>query len=179
MAEETVMKIISFAYTTPALLAGRKTVTRREWKDSWAERFKKDEFVQAYDKDARYGGKKVAVIQLTEKPYKEELIKMPFADYEGEGFRYLDENPEMMKKFLGKSYNPNAGKLKTIYGAIIRDDIGYRSMRHNFLYWKLLNPGEFLWVVRFRLIETFEQKSFLPGFSDFERTPKRKKGEAA
>jgi hypothetical protein len=30
------MKIISFARTTEALKARRKTVTRREWKDSYA-----------------------------------------------------------------------------------------------------------------------------------------------
>lgn len=162
------MKIISFAHTTPALLAGRKTVTRREWKHSWAMKFSAGDYIQAYDKDPRYGGRKVAIIQLTVKPYLQDLIRMPFSDYECEGFKYMDENPKLMKKFLGRDYNPDGD---------IRDENGYRNMRHNFLCWKLTNPGASLWVVRFRLIEIFDQESFLPGFKDFERTPKLLKGE--
>lgn len=39
------MKIISFAETTPALLADAKTVTRREWAEKHARSFKAGERV--------------------------------------------------------------------------------------------------------------------------------------
>jgi hypothetical protein len=63
------MKIISFAWTTPALLAGSKCVTRREWDKKYAESFEAGEYVQAFDKSPRAGGKCVAIIELTQKPY--------------------------------------------------------------------------------------------------------------
>ena len=84
------MRIISFAWTTPALLAGRKTVTRREWDDSYASRFGEGEPVAVYDRSPRYGGKQVATIQLTRVPYRESTRDAPDSDYEAEGFAYLD-----------------------------------------------------------------------------------------
>ncbi len=56
--------IISFAWTTPALLAGKKTVTRREWSDKHAAKFKPGDLVDAWDKSPRFKGKKVAVIRI-------------------------------------------------------------------------------------------------------------------
>src|SRR3990170_1690123 len=84
------MRIISFAWTRPALLAGRKTVTRREWDDSYASRFGEGELVAVYDRSPRYGGKQVATIQLTRVPYRESTRDAPDSDYEAEGFAYLD-----------------------------------------------------------------------------------------
>lgn len=57
--------IISFAWTTQALLDGRKTVTRREWSDGHAAKFKPGDLVDAWDKTPRCkGSKKVAVIRI-------------------------------------------------------------------------------------------------------------------
>ena len=57
--------IISFAWTTPALLAGKKTVTRREWSDAHAAKFKPGDLVDAWDKLPRCkDSKKVAVIRI-------------------------------------------------------------------------------------------------------------------
>ena len=56
--------IISFAWTTTALLDGRKTVTRREWSDGHAAKFKPCDLVDAWDKSPRFKGKKVAVIRI-------------------------------------------------------------------------------------------------------------------
>ncbi len=56
--------IISFAWTTAALLEGRKTVTRREWTDKHAAKFKPGDLVDAWDKSPRFKGKKVAVIRI-------------------------------------------------------------------------------------------------------------------
>jgi len=85
------MKIISFAWTTPALLAGVKTVTRRDWSARYAAQFGKGDIVQAYDRQPRYGGKKVALIRLTHDPSLESTAEAPLSDFELEGFRWLEE----------------------------------------------------------------------------------------
>lgn len=56
--------IISFAKTTGALLAGKKTVTRRDWPDSHAVKFKPGAVAIAYDKQPMYGGAAVARIKI-------------------------------------------------------------------------------------------------------------------
>jgi len=83
--------IISFAWTTGALLDGLKTVTRRLWKDSHAEKFKAGQIVDAYDRLPRSGGHKVATIRLTCDPYKERLADMPDGDLILEGGLWEDK----------------------------------------------------------------------------------------
>jgi hypothetical protein len=56
--------IISFAWTTEALLNGKKTVTRRDWPDSHARKFRVGAIVTAYDKQPCWGGRPVARIQI-------------------------------------------------------------------------------------------------------------------
>lgn len=92
------MRIISFAWTTPALLAGRKTCTRREWDANYARRFKAGDLVAAYERSPRTGGKQVATIRLTADPVLEPLSAMPVTDYEAEGFAFFDEHPELLPK---------------------------------------------------------------------------------
>ncbi len=65
--------IISFAWTTPALLAGAKTMTRRDWTDAHAAKFHAGDLVDAYDKSPRAHGHKVATIRLTRDPYLERV----------------------------------------------------------------------------------------------------------
>lgn len=80
--------IVSFAYTTPTLLAGAKSVTRRHWKPTHAARFAAFPLVDAYDRSPRAGGRKVAAVRVrsvTEEP----IALMPDADYEAEGFAWL------------------------------------------------------------------------------------------
>src|SRR4030042_4067445 len=86
------MKIISVAWTTEALLAGRKTCTRRGWKDRWAEGCRSGDLVAAYDRQPRYGGHQVALIKLLESPYKQSTKDAPEEDYEREGFAYMEEH---------------------------------------------------------------------------------------
>jgi len=81
--------IISFAWTTPALLSGEKTRTRREWSDEYAKRCKVGDLIQAYDKQPRFKGKKVAVIKIIGIK-KEDITLMPEDDYFKEGFAYLE-----------------------------------------------------------------------------------------
>jgi len=83
------LRIISFAWTTPALIALEKTVTRREWDDDYAKRFRRGDYVQAYDRSPRYKGKQVATIQLTRDPYKE--WSNLCSDWHEEGFEYLSK----------------------------------------------------------------------------------------
>jgi hypothetical protein len=84
------MRSISFAWTTPALVAGRKTVTRRDWKDRYARSFHAGELLAAWDKQPRFkGARKVAIIRLTAAPAKESTAAMLPADWKAEGFEYL------------------------------------------------------------------------------------------
>lgn len=83
------MKIISYAWTLPALEARVKTVTRRNWSDRYALSFKRDELVQAWDKLPRAGGQRVGTVRLTVKPYQEWTRDMPTADFWNEGLAYM------------------------------------------------------------------------------------------
>jgi len=78
-------KIISFAWTTQALFEGKKTVTRRDWNDRYAVSFRKGDYVQAYDKNPRAGGRKMGIIRLTADPYKQWLHDVTDADEVKEG----------------------------------------------------------------------------------------------
>jgi hypothetical protein len=84
------MRAIAFGWTCSALLVGRKTVTRRAWKDNWAQQFADGDLVAAYDRQARYGGHEVAMIKLVGRPHKQSTRDAPESDYEEEGFAYLE-----------------------------------------------------------------------------------------
>lgn len=86
-------RIISFAWTTDALLADRKSVTRRDWAAKTAAGFKQGDLVQAYNRSPRNGGERVGYIEIAQDPYLENLNKMTGDDFEAEGFAYLEENP--------------------------------------------------------------------------------------
>jgi len=83
------MRIISFAWTTPAVIKKIKTCTRREWDDNYASRFNAGDFLAGYDRNPRYEGSQITTIKLTEKPYKERYCDVPDSDWFTEGFEYL------------------------------------------------------------------------------------------
>lgn len=83
-------QIISFAWTTPALLAGEKTVTRRNWKDRHARLFHAGDVIRAYDKSPRFKGRHVATITLTADPTLQCACDIEPHEYALEGFHYLD-----------------------------------------------------------------------------------------
>jgi hypothetical protein len=85
------MKIIAFAWTTPALLAGRKSCTRRDWSPDYAGGFRKGDLVAAYNRNPRHGGRQVATLRLTDDPGLSRTCDAPDSDYEAEGFAYLQE----------------------------------------------------------------------------------------
>lgn len=84
--------IVSFAWTTPALLAGAKTVTRRDWTYGHAQKFTVGMLVDAYDRSPRAHGKKVATIRITRPPHRESTANLPVEDYAREGFAWLREH---------------------------------------------------------------------------------------
>lgn len=121
------MMIVSFAWTTPALLADRKTVTRRDWRRVYAERFRKDQHIAAYDRSPRIGGRQVATVRLTQAPYLENIADAPEADYEAEGLAYMAEQGKRVQGVPPLQF--------------------WREWR---------STGQLLYVVRFELIEVLQ-----------------------
>lgn len=120
------MRVISFAWTTAALVAGRKTVTRRNWTPRYAASFRGGEMVAAYDRQPRFGGKMVATIRLTCDPYLESTASAPRSDYEAEGFAYLE-----------------AEGIKV-------DGLSPRAL---WRVWHRPSTARMMWVVRFELVK--------------------------
>lgn len=84
------MAIISFSMTVDELLAGEKTVTRRDWKPSymadWQRWYEEGRHLHdAYDQIPIAGGEKIGEIRLTDRPYWERLDEMPESDLAAEG----------------------------------------------------------------------------------------------
>lgn len=90
--------IISFAHTTPALLAGAKTVSRRNWAAGHAAKFRAGQTVDAWSASPHHGGKKVAEICLTEPPYLESTSQIPRTDWWLEGFQYMEDRGLFISK---------------------------------------------------------------------------------
>jgi len=118
--------IISFAWTTPALLAGVKTVTRRGWTLEYGGRFHAGDLVDAWNRSPRTGrfkgAHKVATIRLTTDPHVEALGRMTEDDYRREGFEWL-----------------RANGFKATVDRIVAD-------------WTT-NPNRAVWVVAFEVVE--------------------------
>lgn len=125
-------RIISFAWTAPALICGRKTVTRRNWKPRFAVGIRRGDLIQAYDWSPFLGGEKIATIRITEKPTIESMQDAPDSDYEAEGFAFLHENPHLIPK------------------AAIKNVVGDASMEA-FDKWR--KSQGLVHVVRFELVE--------------------------
>ena len=81
---------LSFAWTTPALVSGHKTVTRRDWDEGYARRFPGGDLVTALDRQRRHGGKPVGLIRIVRAPYLESTAEAPDSDWEAEGFAFLE-----------------------------------------------------------------------------------------
>lgn len=92
---------ISFGKTLPYLT--HKTVTRRSWKDSHAQKFinafEQNKLIKALDKDIRYGGKRIGWCRLLCAPYKEQLAAMPYEDLQAEG-GMCSSVPEFIQRYF-------------------------------------------------------------------------------
>lgn len=91
------MKTISFAWTSPALIAGQKSVTRRGWDDEYARRFRRGEVVMAYDRAPRHAGQPIARLRILSVTHERDA-DTPDSDYGAEGFTYLQAHPELLPK---------------------------------------------------------------------------------
>jgi hypothetical protein len=106
--QEKIGTPISFGWTCDRLLAGIKTVTRRTWKDNYAQIFIKayqqNKLVPAFDKDRRYGGKLIGYLKLACEPCKESIFRMTDADVKAEGFPELSRWSFISEFFYAMSH---------------------------------------------------------------------------
>lgn len=133
------MRIISFAWTAPALLAGRKSCTRRAWNDAYARTFHAGDLVLAYDRSPRVGGRRIATLQLTQVPVKEFIGLAPDADYEAEGFAWFEEHPDALHELEARG-------------------VSLPVPFERFAEWRIANALVEQWVVRFRVVDIAEGK---------------------
>jgi hypothetical protein len=96
------MMIVSFAKTTPAILARRKSVTRRKWKESHAQRFSPGTLFQIYSNGPHRGGKHIGVGRIVNVTKDSNGKIADLGDWEREGFAYLNEH----RLPLGKNLMP-------------------------------------------------------------------------
>lgn len=118
------MAIISFGWTTHAFCNQAKNVTRRVWKPTYAEQFRKDSQVAAFDRNPMYKGKQIGIIRLTATPYVEDLSDTPDEDYAGEGFEFYDQHPELTPKKFLKEFEETGTRNFREYFDLIRSDRG-------------------------------------------------------
>ncbi len=128
-------RIISFAWTTPALVAGHKTVTRRDWDDDYARTFQPGQIVHAYDRSPRHRGNHVATLRIVSVT-KEANSETPDSDYEAEGMAYLAKHPDAL---------PKAKRIDYL------EQVSWGG----FVWWRLCE-GE-SWVIRFEVVSIKEQ----------------------
>ena len=122
--------MISFVWTMPAVLAGRKTVTRRPWKASHAKKFHEGDLIAAYTKLPRRGGRQAATLRLTGDAYEEPTSAIPASDFEAEGFAFLEQSGLNVDGLPAREYWE-----KRLQAA----------------------PAENLWVVRYELVEVIDE----------------------
>jgi hypothetical protein len=115
--------IISFAWTTAAFKAGRKTCTRRNWNKEYAARFRPGSIHTGYDRNPRFQGKPVGDLQIVREPYPEATKNIPDADFENEGFAFMEERGILIQGMTPRAF---------------------------FDRWR--NSDEVLYVVRFKLV---------------------------
>jgi hypothetical protein len=84
------MMLVSFQWTSLPLLAGAKSVTRRDWQLGYAKRFYVGDRISAWDFNPRNGGQKIGELVI-DSIQRELMTGMPDSDYEAEGFAYLHE----------------------------------------------------------------------------------------
>ena len=122
--------IISFGYTTAALISGNKTVTRRDWNPKHAAKFKAGMLVDAWNtspRNVKGNPHKVAVIRLTADPSYEWTHEAPAFDWNREGFAYLTKHGLMVD--------------------------GEQPQQ---MWARWLTQGSLLYVVRFKVVEYLE-----------------------
>ena len=111
------MAILSFSITKNEFLSGNKTVTRRDWVDSyhkmWERMWDSNRLIHdAYDNIPRAGGTKIGKIKLVDKPYREKLADMPLEDLIAEGG--MCSTRDEFIKFIGKTPNDTVSVIRFV-----------------------------------------------------------------
>jgi hypothetical protein len=100
--------LISFAWTTAALLAGAKCRTRRGWNDAYARKFIaaywNGDSVAAWDRLPQAHGRKIAEIILTREPFKQRTSQMTEQDYIAEGLAWMESKHLLIKGMLPRQF---------------------------------------------------------------------------
>lgn len=160
------MNHITFGLFTPAVLAGAKTVTRRDWTKSKASEFRRGDLVWAYDRSPDEGGSRMAIVRLTADPKLEKMFDMPISDFQAEGFIFL---AELYRQGMG-AREPEFSEFYKALRRSIAGDTGFGSgvahrepelepvaqMRHLVYAW--VNRGGWRWVVRFELAKVLDRE---------------------
>lgn len=156
--ERGIGPIISFAHTTPALTAGAKIVTRREWNHRQGIIYHNlagdpdRNLAQAWNvlpRTRNRNAEQVAVLRILS-CVREPLAAMPDADYDAEGFRYLhDECIRALPDYAFGADLPPGG-VAVRHGLL---DLLATSSRAGFNRWR--NSGGMVWTIHFDLIHVF------------------------
>lgn len=139
------MRIISFSWTWPALVAERKTVTRRPWTPAYARSFHPGLHVAAWDYLPRTRrGEQIGIIEIESVSYEADS-ETPDTDYAAEGFEYLyhlaDQCLHQQAAWPNDAFFPGPATVLQDTDPVIFD--GWRK------------AGGWSWVVRFRPVEIF------------------------
>lgn len=137
-------------------MAGVKGVTRRDWKMVHAQKFRHDTMHDGLNRRLEYHGEAIGRFMVLQDAHKEPLSKMPTNDYELEGFKWLQDNPQYLPKT----------QMKRILEATGERQFGANTMWKYFRWWR--NSGEVLWVVRLKgheLKTELLNRPTLPGFT--------------
>lgn len=118
--------IISFAWTTEEMREGRKTCTRRRWKEryfqQWVRAWREGRWVHdAYDRMPYAAGRKIGEIRLTCEPYRERLGDMPEGDLVAEGGLWGSR-----EEFFGLFGGPEV-KVVVVRFELVKREVGSRE----------------------------------------------------
>lgn len=125
--------ILSFAMTTEAARARRKTVTRRRWTDKHAQKFIKriGQLAEGWTASPHRKGKPFCKFRILH-VYKEKTCLIPDSDWEAEGFAYMEE-----------------------HGLLLEKDLTCSELWEQ---WRE-DPELETWVIRFEIVEVYEEVS--------------------
>ncbi len=102
------MMNMAFTRTCRQLLAGTKTVTRRNWKPRYAKIFREGQRVKAWTASPHRKGKPVAIIQV-DRVYQERLADMPASELGPEGGRW-----STVEEFIGHNFDGDSQLVVTV-----------------------------------------------------------------
>jgi len=111
------------------LLAGRKKVTRRDWANKTAVKFREGMVHLAYNQLPRVrASKRVGYIRIARPPYPERTRDIPDEDFELEGFKYMEERGILLQKKTPRQFFEDWRQSDQIL-FVVRFDLVFRCDR--------------------------------------------------